>query len=401
MRRSSIECRVSEEGPVPRGSRGERVLPAFDIRISIFALFLALFVACSGGPAKSPPAGGDLDAALEAFAKGDFAGAEAKVRDRRDVESIRLRARILMMQNRNREAVELLMPLAPQRGQKVKTYEAMESQNAVLPDLALACVRLDDFRNAGAVHGLLGEATLARKYEALSRVVAYSSNVGAEEIAVPFEFTDPLPVVAGSVNGRKALFAIDTLTDQISLGRAFAKRAVVDNETATEISIGRVTVRNVPLHLEETPFDTGRQPVDGVIGLQFLMHFDFTLDYRRGRLVLRKAGGPLPGGQPAYIAGDRYLLTGAQVNGKDRVFVGLGTSLRGVTLAASDAVSGVTVSEFSAGPIRLSKPALEFKPFPAGLDGAFGLPVPFVLGHSALKGRVLRLEPVSMKLLIE
>jgi hypothetical protein len=378
-----------------------------------WAIVLVLAVGCGGGGAgRTTSAGGDIDAALDLFAKGDLAGAEANVRDRRDVDSIRLRARILMMQNRNREAIELLLPLAPQRGQKVKTYEAMESQNAVLPDLAVAYVRQDDFRNAGAVYHLIGEAILAKKYEALARVVAYSSNVGSEEIAVPFEFLDPVPVVAGSVNGKRALFAIDTLTDQLTLSRTFARRAGIeaiglrgsgsfDEATAAEVGLGRVTVTNVPIHLGD-PFDTGRQAVDGVVGLQFLMHFDFTLDYRRGRLVLRKAGGALPGGQPAFIAGDRYLLMGALVNGKDKVFVGLGTSLRGVTLAASEmALQGAPIAEFSAGPIKLVKPALEFKAFPQGLDGAFGIPVGFVLGHSALKGRILRLEPVSMKLLIE
>lgn len=379
----------------PRGCRG--TLSAA-IRYSLFAILL---VGCGSPSRPASSSGGDFDAALDAFAKGDLAGADAKLRDRREPDAIRLRARILMMQNRNREAIELLLPLAPQRGQKVKTYEAMESQNAVLPDLALAYVRQDDFRNAGAVYGMIGEAILARKYDSLSRVVAYSSNVGAEEITVPFEFTDPVPVVSGTVNGMKALFAIDTLTDQLTLSRAFAKRVRAEGETVQEVGIGRATVKNVPIHLDD-PFDTGRQAVDGVIGLQFLMHFDFTLDYRRGRLVLRKAGGPLPAGRPAFIAGDRYLLTGGLVNGKDPVFVGVGTSLRGVTLAASEmAVQGIPVASFEAGPIKLSKPALEFKAFPQGLDGAFGMPVGFVLGHSALKGRILRLEPASMKLLIE
>ena len=39
--------------------------------------------------------------------------------------------------------------------------------------------------------------------------------------------------------------------------------------------------------------------------------------------------------------------------------------------------------------------------FPLGLDGSFGLPVGFVLGHQAFASRVLRLDPRSMRLSID
>jgi hypothetical protein len=87
------------------------------------------------------------------------------------------------------------------------------------------------------------------------------------------------------------------------------------------------------------------------------------------------------------------------VNGKYRTYVGVGSSLKGVTLAVSDLLfdpAGGGVTEVAAGPLRLSKPALEPKAFPAGLDGSFGVPVGFVLGHAALRNRAFRLEPRSM-----
>jgi hypothetical protein len=81
-----------------------------------------------------------------------------------------------------------------------------------------------------------------------------------------------------------------------------------------EVSIGQAKVKNVPVHLGEW-MEIGRMRVDGMIGLQFLMHFDFTLDYRRSRLTLRKAGAR-DRGEPAYLVGDRYLLTGGLLNGR-------------------------------------------------------------------------------------
>ena len=119
--------------------------------------------------------------------------------------------------------------------------------------------------------------------------------------------------------------------------------------------------------------------------------------------MLRKAGGNLQG-QPAFVVGDRYLLISGTMNGKDRIFIGIGSALKGVTLAASELfLQNLTgeVREIAAGPMKLIKPALDLKMFPSGLDGAFGIPVGFVMGHSALRGHVLRLEPYSMRVLIE
>jgi hypothetical protein len=345
------------------------------------------------------------DAALDAAARGDVDAAEALLIGARDPDSQRLRARFLMMKNRNREAVEILAPLV---SEKVKDMEELERRQRVLPELALAYVRLDDFMSASAIARICGDAMLARKYEALSRTVAYSSNLGTDEVPVDFFVTDPLPIVAGTVGGLRALFVVDTLLDQIVLDRDFARRAGVvgiggaNEALLPELSLGRMTVKNVPIHLG-TSMEIGSIRPEGAIGLQFLMHYDFTLDYRHSRLVFRRAGGAVAG-QPALLVGDRYLLLSGLMNGKERTFVGIGSSLKGVTLAVSDLVGdppGSGLAELTAGPLRLVKPVLDPKAFPAGLDGSFGVPVGFVLGHVALRNRVLRLEPRSMKLAID
>jgi len=76
----------------------------------LHSLFAILVLAGCGGSGRGG-SGGDVDAALDACARGDLTAAEAMVKDGKDAGSIRLRARILMMRNRNREAIELLLPL--------------------------------------------------------------------------------------------------------------------------------------------------------------------------------------------------------------------------------------------------------------------------------------------------
>lgn len=378
------------------------------------AIVLVMGLAACGGPSKpQADSSEDLGPAIDACGRGDFATAEGLLRDRKDFDSIRLRARLLLMRNRNREAIALLLPLAPQRGQRLKTYEEVERQQRVLPDLALAYVREDDFLRASLLYGQMGQAVVARKYQNLSQGVAYLSNLGEEGTSVDFQLTDPLPVVEGTVNGLRALFVLDTMQDEIILDRQFAKRASIhtvgfadaggyEEGTAQEIGLGRATIRSVPLHAG-VPMEIGRLRIDGVIGLQLLLHFDFTIDYRRSRLILRKAGGTIQG-EPAYRLGDRYLILPGTLNGKDRIFVAIGSGLKGVTLAASDPLVqslGGVIRELSAGPIKLVKPLLDMNAFPAGLESSFGIPVGFVLGHSALRNRAVRVEPRSMKILID
>src|SRR5581483_1294333 len=203
------------------------------------------------GPAAEPPPTA-AEAALDASARGDLEAAEALLKDARDPDSLRLRARFLLMRNRNREAAEVLAPLA---AEKVKDMAEVERRHGVLADLALAYVRLDDFGNAARIAKMSGDGALARKYEALSRSVAYASNLGTDEIPVEFFVTDPLPIVAGSVAGRRVLFVVDTLLDEVVLDRDFARRAGIvpvagaDEAVLPELSVGRLTVRNVPIHL--------------------------------------------------------------------------------------------------------------------------------------------------------
>ena len=74
-------------------------------------------------------------------------------------------------------------------------------------------------------------------------------------LTVEFFVTDPLPIVAGTIGGRQVLFVVDTLLDEIVLDRDFARKAGVlavggaDEAVLPELSLGRLTVKNVPIHL--------------------------------------------------------------------------------------------------------------------------------------------------------
>jgi hypothetical protein len=375
-------------------------------------LALGLFAACEAGrPSEDRGGEGAIEGAIAALGRGDVDGAEALLRPSRTPEASLLRARLLLLRNRNREVVDLLLPIIQEKAQTV--HEA-ERKIEACGHLAAAYVRLDDFAGASRTYALLQDSILAKKYETLARKVGFVTNLGQEEVRIELESSDPLPHVSMGVNGRVGLFLVDTALDEIVLDRDFAARARVnaigirtdafqasfDEAIVEEVTLGRLTVTNLPVHLGRlAPHSKVR--ADGAIGLSFLMHFDFTLDLRRARLSLRRPGSALAGA-PALLAGDRYLLSPASVNGGTGLYAGLATALDVLVAGAPSLGSAVDeVREVGVGSFRLSRPPLDQSAFPAGLDSSFGVPVAFVLGHGALRDRAIRLEPRSMRIVID
>jgi hypothetical protein len=282
---------------------------------------------------------------------------------------------------------------------------------------------MDDYATASTWSARVGDPVLARKYEVLAKAVGYLVDRDWEEAIVDLVSMNPLPLVQGSINGLRGIFLLDTGLGEILLDREYAKRAgvsviglqaggTVDEGVVTSVGLGRLNVRNVPVQLGRLATHSVVR-VDGAIGLGFLMHFDFTIDYRRSRLVLRKPGGSADvprASVPAILGGDRHLLVAgkATLAGREgtpvQTFAGVSTALSGVTIALSETFAQANpgeVREVSAGSLRLTRPAVNRNAFPLGLDGSFGLPVGFVLGHQAFASRVLRLEPRSMRLSID
>ncbi len=379
------------------------------------ALVLALAAAPGcGGASKSAEPSSPEERALMALAQGDFDGSEGHLRGVRTPSAKHLLAKVLLLRNRPAEAMPLLRSLLPEKHQDVASV--LDAQ-AVVPDLIAAAIRMDDFATAAVWSARVGDPALARKYEVLAKAVGYLTDRNWEESTVDLVSMNPLPLVQGSVNGMRGIFLLDTGLGEILLDRDYAKRAGVsvigvrgggtlDEGAVSSVGLGRLTVRNVPVQLGRLATHSVVR-IDGAIGLAFLMHFDFAIDYRRAKLVLRKPGGAVDAPRssvPAILGGDRHLLVAARVNGTVQTFAGVNTGISGVTIAVSPTflqANPFDVTEVTAGTLRLARPPVNKNAFPVGLDGAFGLPVGFVLGHQALASRVLRLDPRSMRLSLD
>lgn len=373
---------------------------------AVALLLPAAACAGDGRDRSSASGGGPVDAALVEFQNGEFEKADATLRAAAGPEAVLARAGLLLLRNRNRQAAELLAPLVRREPANAEEYQnALQAYHY----LALAYPRLDDYFNAARVARIRGESIAAAKYQSLVTKVGYLTDAGWGEARVPFEAVDPLPLVRMEVNGRSGLFILDTGLDELVLDRRFASAARVrgfglrtdqysrsfDEAVVAEVRLGALRVRHVPAHVGGlTPIAAVR--ADGAIGLGFLMHFEFTLDFGRGRLLLRPPGGP-PGGTPALIGGDRSLLLPGTVNGSLRTFAAVHTGLAGVAVAAPETLLAPDeLKELRFSGLVLPSPKLDHRAFPIGLGSSFGVPVGFALGPKALAGRSIRVEPRSM-----
>ncbi len=371
--------------------------------LRILAMSAALAAAGCGGAVRGP---GPEEAALEAFRRGDFDKAEALLRDSMDPVAMRILARIHLIHNRPREAAALIEQVVRADPRDMSAYH----------ELASAYMRAGDFRGASRWYAVIGDQLMARKCEALARLVGYVVDGPAEETRIPYAAADPVPAVPVSVNGLPGVFAVDTGTGEVILKREFAARARVgvygirtaayekgfDEAVIEEITLGPIRVRGVPARLGSPPPAPGLR-LDGSIGLALLMQFDFTLDDRRGRLALRRPGGP-PAGIPAILAGEAHLLARGKLNGSLETFAALASGLPGVEAAAPAALLpavGGEIREIEVGPLRLARPRIDTRLFPPGLETAYGFTVGLVLGREALKGRSMGLDPRSMRLRLE
>jgi hypothetical protein len=378
------------------------------------ATALALALGCGGG-APAAAAATPEERALDALAKGEFDAAEGHLRGAKNPEAVHLLAKIHLLRNRPAEAAALLRTLLPT--QEHKTVASVLDMQAVAQDLVAAAVRMDDFNTAHQWCARSDNQVLARKYEILAKAVGYLQDRDWEESTVDLVNMTALPLVQGSVNGLRGIFLLDTGLGEILLDRDYAKRAGVsviglqaggtlDEGVATSVTLGRLNVRNVPIQLGRLATHSV-VPINGAIGLSFLMHFDFTIDYRRAKLVLRKPGSGTDAPRnavPAILAGDRNLIVKGKLNGSIETFAGINTGISGVTIAVAEQLLQQhpgEIREALAGPLRLTRPPVNTNAFPTGLGGSFGLPVGFVLGHQAFTSRALRLDPRSMRLSIE
>jgi hypothetical protein len=134
---------------------------------------------------------------------------------------------------------------------------------------------------------------------------------GPEVAVIPFVITDPLPVVALSINDCAPVnFFIDTGGEGITLDQAFAKglgiasvgecageyaggrRGATGHARLERLRLGDIQLSHLPVTLLDLQAISRQvfagMPIAGILGTGLLMRFLSTLDYPGQRLVLRR-----------------------------------------------------------------------------------------------------------------
>lgn len=311
--------------------------------------------------------------------------------------------------------------------------------------------RQDRFAQAAPLFSEAGQQAKADKLQAFKDRTPYLIEGTASTTELPFIQTDPLPLVMLTVNGREAMFLIDTGGWELSIDEELAQELGIQSlgtQTATfaggrtaatghgiadSVAAGAFTVRNVPINIGQGSKRAAQmfnQPIRGVLGTCFLYHFAFILDYPGGKLVLaRRAQGPSKDAKrgisvPFWMAGDHIMVAWGTVNrGKPQLFF-VDTGLAGGGFTATEATikeAGIELGE--AKPGMGGGGAVQVRPFRvdrlslgkaeeqdvAGLSGAlppgfetrFGFPIGGIISHGFFRSYRVTFDFGAMKLFLE
>lgn len=223
--------------------------------------------------------------------------------------------------------------------------------------------RGDNFAKAAPLYRAIGDDTAAAKFESFKDLKPYEISGNADVTHVRFVVSDPLPLIEAKLNGRSVNFLIDTGAAELYIDPDVAKKAKVPQfgsmtrkgyaggRKATtgvgrvdSVTLGKITIRNVPVQILGTRrFSAAAhgKRVDGVLGICLLSHFLTTFDYPKGELVLRpkRPDQPRPfedlvkNGQgqamPFWMAGDHFIVTWGKVNRSPPLLFFVDTGLAG------------------------------------------------------------------------
>ncbi len=380
---------------------------------------LLLLAACRGTGGSSNTADSS-NRALELYGAGDFEKAEPEIRkalarDPNDILALRLLGRIQLFRNRLKEASEALR----------RAVQVARDDVSAIQDLAAVYYRMDDYAPAADLYKILGEEVLHAKYSALARQIPYVTHWEDEPAILSFVRRDPLPTVRLRVNGIQGLFVVDTGAGEVVLDSGFARKVrakgvgvrtetyagAMEEGYVDDIGLGGVTVRNVPVRIHRLQA-TGGQEIDGLLGANLLLHFTFTIDYRRDRLILRRPATPVSKAgteSPFLITGERFIVIPGKID-QSLTYLFVSTGISTVPVAPSQGAvwtlangepQGYKIAKVEFGPVTLANPAYDTNAFPSGLDTNFGFTIGAALGHEAFRGRVLTFEPERMTVTIE
>ena len=280
----------------------------------------------------------------------------------------------------------------------------------VLGELVEIAYRQDDFPTMA---GLLRRIAAHLDDEARGPVEGAAANLATfttpwrragppRDVRVPFEITDPLPMVRVTLDDRTTVpFLIDTGEHAVSVDRALAqdlglrshsighgvfaggRRAALDYGHLDTLAMGEFRMHDVPVTILDLTAlgDVGGLPVRGVLGTAFLYHHLATIDYPGGALVLRPATPDRLAALehrhavPFWLSGTHYILARGTFNGSapmlffvdtgipDGAFAAPMTTLEraGVRFGAPTTVAGgggattvvpFPVDELTLGPVR-------------------------------------------------
>jgi hypothetical protein len=407
---------------------------------SIALLALALW-----GGAPSPARAGASAESL--FVSGAFDASDsawARVLKSRSSDTLALvrRAQIALLRNRTAEA--------RQWAERARKAGAAPGRLASL--LAECAYRENRFDEAARQDSIAGKLPIALKLRALS-AVPYDVR-GPAQARIPFDQTDPLPLVWLRVNGRGPfLFLIDTgggelgldpqIADSIGARRygsslgTFAgdQKAAVEHASVDSVELGPMVVSGVPVRLLSTQRFAGvagGRRVAGVLGTILLARFRFTFDYPGGALLLeRRDTPPSPSSAtavrvPLWWASDHVLLARGSLGRSGPLLWFLDTGLAGAAFTAPRSTlleAGITLRDTAAftgqggagavraipfrvdslrlGPLEQGNLFAMLGPFPASLETSLGFRVAGIVSHAFLRSYRVTFDLERMSLTLE
>src|SRR6478672_6091919 len=336
---------------------------------------------------KAQPRQSGMDSAGQLFRAGKFSEAgklysQVAAQNPKDYSAILQLGRIALLSNRLDEAQKWL-----------ETALALQPGNAdAKVMLAQAFYRRDEFQKAAtALNGIdVSSNKLIREqyptlnvamFESFKGQTPYELKGNGTSTRVKFVRTDPLPLVNVRVNGGdEVTFFIDTGGSEVTLDTDFAKElgvpkfGVVQGTFSggqhTEVQLGRIesltlgdwTVKNVPtamLPLRQLSEGLGVKQINGIIGTTLFYHFQATMDYPHGELVLRRKTAQgleqfateLSGDSvkvPFWIAGDHFMVGWGRVETMPPALLFVDTGLAGAGVKVAESVikeAGIKLEE--------------------------------------------------------
>ncbi len=441
---------VRDEGAevvVPVGFRTFDLHVAFTMDTAARATSLALRPNRRVRPDTVPPPAPATPAPLpdDAFARGDFVAAkrEATQHLARDPASARLRlASLALLQNKPGAALDHLrfLDVPPTRERE---------RNGLVAE---AYSRLRNYQAAAEAYRAMGRVAIAAKYASFGAQVPYAHTFTDPIVRVPFERTDPLPVVGVRVNGQAPrYFLIDTGAGETILDSAFAtavgarrfgadsaafaggNRTSIEHGTIESLQLGTLQLNNLPVRIQPTRLFSlagGGLPIDGIIGTGLFRELNATIDYPKGELRLAPRGSQRQAATgatevPMWLAADHFMLAWGRTSDADSSLMLLDTGLVGSTFVAPDTVfrlvgipatAGEEVTGVGgAGSVTarvVTLPRVTFAGiterdvpammgvFPPTLEHQFGFPIRGLISHAFLRKHAVTFDFDAMKVVL-